>query len=253
MTRALIGHTGFVGSNLADQQDFTHHYNSKNFTEMAGESFDEVVCAGVQAVKWWANQNPNEDWAGIAPLLDVLDQVKAKRFTLISTVDVYKSPIGVDETTPIETAGLHAYGLHRWRVEERIRTRFEDHRILRLTGLYGQGLKKNLIHDVLTGGNIDGFDARSAFQFYNLNRIGADVATASDAPVGTYNLAIAPVTVADVVETLAGTPYTHQTDVGPFFYDMQSNALSPWGIDGPYLESVETSLAGIKAYGATRK
>lgn len=253
MTRALIGHTGFVGSNLAAQQNFTHLYNSKNFKEMAGQNFDEVVCAGVQAVKWWANQNPEEDWAGITPLLDVLDHVNTNRFTLISTVDVYKTPVGVNEDTPIETDGLHAYGTHRWRVEQRIRDRFEDHRILRLTGLYGNGLKKNLIHDVLTGGNIDGFDARSAFQFYNLNRISADVNTAANAPIGTYNLAVAPVTVAGVVETLTGTPYEHQTDAGPFFYDMQSNALSPWGIDGPYLEDVDTSLAGIKAYGTSRE
>lgn len=252
MSRALIGHTGFVGSNLATQQDFTHHYNSKNFTEMAGERFDEVVCAGVQAVKWWANQNPEEDWAGIQPLLDVLDRVEAKRFILISTVDVYKSPIGVDEATPIETDGLHAYGLHRWRVEEHIRARFEDHRVLRLTGLFGRGLKKNLIYDVLTDGNIDGFDARSAFQFYNLNRIGSDVATAAEAPTGTYNLAVSPVTVASVVETLTGQAYDHETAVGPFFYDMQSRALSPWGIDGPYLEDAATCLAGIGAYGASQ-
>ena len=96
MRRALIGHTGFVGSNLDRQIAVTDRYNSRNFREIAGQSYDEVVCAGIQAVKWWANQNPAEDWAGIAPLLETLEQAEIKRFVLISTADVYRVPVGVE-------------------------------------------------------------------------------------------------------------------------------------------------------------
>jgi hypothetical protein len=49
---ALIGHTGFVGSNLADQCNYSDCFNSKNISEMRGRSFDLVVCAGIQAKKW---------------------------------------------------------------------------------------------------------------------------------------------------------------------------------------------------------
>ena len=248
--RALIGNTGFVGGNLGAQQHFTHHFNSKNFTDMAGQEFDELVCAGVQAVKWWANQNPEEDWHGIAPLLEVLERVRARRVILISTVDVYKAPDGVDEATPIETDGLHPYGLHRWRVEEFVRDRFADHRILRLPGLYGRGLKKNLIYDVMHGGELGGFDERSAFQFYNLARLGADIDVAASGSAGTYNLAVAPVSVAQVVEAITGAPYSNRTEAGPLRYDMQSCALSLWGLDGRYLEDEQTVLAGIVDFAA---
>ncbi|MGV6847589.1 MAG: hypothetical protein ACWA5A_04335 [Marinibacterium sp.] len=249
MTRALIGHTGFVGSNLMEQQAFGATFNSRNFADMAGQSFDQVVCAGVQAVKWWANQNPQEDWAGIDPLLKVLAETRAGCFVLISTVDVYGTPVGVTEDTTIETDGLHAYGLHRWKVEEFVRNTFPDHRILRLPGLFGNGLKKNLIYDALNGGDLSGFDARSSFQFYNLDRIGADVTTAiTRAAPGTYNLAVAPVSVGAVMERLTGTPYTHTTDRGPLSYDMQSARLAPWGIDGAYLETSGQCLDGIAAY-----
>lgn len=49
MRRALIGHTGFVGSNLNQQCEYSHCYNSKNIGDIKGEHFEEIVCAGIQA------------------------------------------------------------------------------------------------------------------------------------------------------------------------------------------------------------
>ena len=46
---ALIGHTGFVGSNLTNKHTFPALFNSTNIEEMRGGTFDSVVCAGVQA------------------------------------------------------------------------------------------------------------------------------------------------------------------------------------------------------------
>src|SRR4051812_36910595 len=90
--RALIGHTGFVGSNLARAGHFTHCFNSANFRAMAGESYDEIVCCGISAAKWLANSDPQRDWTGIKDLLDVLAITRAHRFVLISTIDVYPDP-----------------------------------------------------------------------------------------------------------------------------------------------------------------
>ncbi len=72
MNNALIGYTGFVGGNLLRQSSFAATYNSFSIQELRGKRYDEIWCAGVRAVKWWANSHPEEDWAGIAPLLDVL-------------------------------------------------------------------------------------------------------------------------------------------------------------------------------------
>ncbi len=38
--RALIGHTGFVGSNLLKQAEFDRCYNSKNIEEIVDEQFE---------------------------------------------------------------------------------------------------------------------------------------------------------------------------------------------------------------------
>jgi hypothetical protein len=37
MATALIGYTGFIGSNLARQFDFDDFYNSKNIDDIAGK------------------------------------------------------------------------------------------------------------------------------------------------------------------------------------------------------------------------
>ena len=250
MRRALIGHTGFVGSNLDRQIAVTDRYNSRNFREIAGQSYDEVVCAGIQAVKWWANQNPAEDWAGIAPLLETLEQAEIKRFVLISTVDVYRVPVGVDETTRIETEGLHAYGLHRWRVEEWVRARFADHMIVRLPGLFGQGLKKNLIFDLLTDRPVDGFDERSAFQFYHLDRLAADLAAGERAGLATVNFAVPPVTVADAAERITGVAFRNRTESTPVQYDMRTAHAAAWGRNDGYLTSTAECLDAIEVFAA---
>lgn len=118
MKSALIGHTGFVGGNLFQQYPFTACFNSRNIEQIRAESFDLVVCAGVQAKKWWANQNPAEDWAGIQRLLDALLTVRAEKLVIISTIDVYPCAVEVNEASPIPENPANAYGNHRHRLEE---------------------------------------------------------------------------------------------------------------------------------------
>ena len=145
----LIGYTGFVGSQLDRDREFDHRYRSTDIDLINGRGYDHVVCAGVQAVKWWANQNPEEDWAGIEKLLKALETVHAERFTLISTIDVFNPPRGVNEQSEIEREGHHVYGLHRLMIEEWVTDRFPNVAILRLPGLFGPGLKKNVIFDMM--------------------------------------------------------------------------------------------------------
>ena len=141
MRSALIDHTGFVGSNLVGAGQYSDLYNSANIRDMRGEEFDLVVCAGIQAVKWWANQNPAADWDGIQPLLDVLKTIGAGKFVLISTIDVYRDPVGVDESVDPGEDGLHAYGLHRLRAERFVRDQFATAQVVRLPLIGGPSLE----------------------------------------------------------------------------------------------------------------
>ena len=59
--KAIVGYTGFVGSNMLQFYVFDNFYNSKNFEEARGKHFEEIIFCGIPAVKWFANKNPNED------------------------------------------------------------------------------------------------------------------------------------------------------------------------------------------------
>ena len=149
---SLVGYTGFVGSNLASQFDFNRQYNSKNIQTAFGTQPDIVVYAGVPAQKFIANKFPEKDYRVIENAIENIKKIAPRKLILISTIDVYKSPNHVDETTPIDTQNLHPYGLNRYLLEKWVtenQTLFEQHLILRLPGLFGKNLKKNFIYDFI--------------------------------------------------------------------------------------------------------
>jgi len=196
--RALIGHTGFVGSNLLRQQPFEATFNSSSIGGIDGRHFTNVVCAGVSAVKWWANQNPAEDLARIESLIARLDTITADNFTLISTIDVYGSPIDVTEADEPVLDGLHAYGANRAMLERWVSGRFPAHQIVRLPALFGAGLKKNAIYDLMHDNRIQVINGASVFQWYPLERLSADLELARTRHLGVVNLATEPVSMEEI-------------------------------------------------------
>ena len=89
MSNAIVGYTGFVGSNLQQFYKFDYFYNSKNFTNAKRQHFDTMFFAGIPSVKWYANKNPQEDNTIIEDIKSILNTIIVKKFILISTIDVY--------------------------------------------------------------------------------------------------------------------------------------------------------------------
>lgn len=145
----LVGYTGVVGSNIAANHDFTWKINSKNKEEAYGKKPDLLVYAGLRAEKFLANKDPEADMATITEALEQIKKIKPKKLVLISTVDVYKNPVNVDEDTEIDTDGLLPYGANRYKLEQMVRDIYEDALIIRLPGLFGKNLKKNFIYDFI--------------------------------------------------------------------------------------------------------
>lgn len=247
MRHGLIGHTGFVGSNLARQTHFDASYNSANIRDIAGEEFDLLVCSGVRAEKWIANANPEKDREGIAGLLDALKTVRAKQVVLISTVDVFLSPIEVDEDTPVVTDGLHAYGTHRYELEQELARRYPT-LVARLPGLYGPGIKKNVIHDFLKNHETHKIDSRGMFQFYGLHRLWGDLQAAMKNGLTLIHLPTEPVSVAEVARVVFGVEFSNHVVAKPARYDVRTKHAALLGGVGPYLESREAELEGIRLF-----
>ncbi len=249
MKRALIGHTGFVGSNLERVLSFSHKYNSKNIEDMAGAQFDEVWCAGTSAVKWVANQAPDQDWDGVSRLMGVLREVRADRFILISTVDVFATPIGVDENSPVETEDLHPYGLHRYRVEEFVRSQFRDAFIFRLPNIYGPGFRKNVLYDLMHRHRVEFIDSEMRLQFYEVSRLHSDVRLVVDAGIPLVHLANEPIRVGDIAERVLGyRDFSNPLSESPPKYDMQTVHGALFGSEGRYILSAEDCMREIERF-----
>jgi nucleoside-diphosphate-sugar epimerase len=251
MNTALIGYTGFVGATLDEMLSPDARYRSTNIDDIRGQSFEHVICAGVQAKKWWANLHPEDDWRGISRLLNALESVTADRFTLISTIDVYPAPRDVDEDSVIPLEGHHAYGLHRLKAEEWLRNRFPSVAILRLPGLFGPGLKKNVIFDMLTDNQLDKVHPDGVFQYYDTRRLSADIARVWELGIGLLNVSSEPVATSLIRDQLFPTKKLGASGPAPAGYDMRSLHAKSWGGAGGYLYSREQVMADLGDWLAT--
>lgn len=149
MDKTLVGYTGFVGSNLELQSRFNKKYNSTNIVEALDIEHGLVVYTGVRAEKFLANSDPEADYTHVMQAVDNIKRMKFDKLVLISTVDVYKNTKGVDENTLIDTEGLHPYGKNRYCLEQWVMENIKDYHIIRLPGLFGSGIKKNFIFDMI--------------------------------------------------------------------------------------------------------
>lgn len=145
----IVGHTGFVGSNIVSRHSFDAAYHSKNIAQAYETKPDLCVYAGVRAEKYLAANDPDADAALLRTAIDNIERIKPRRLVLISTIDVYPDPVGVDESTVVSPEAAQPYGAHRYALEQWVRQNVSDSLIVRLPALYGANLKKNFIYDLI--------------------------------------------------------------------------------------------------------
>ena len=248
MNTALIGFSGFVGSTLLKQALFESQFRSTNIRDINGKSFDIVVCAGAPAQKWIANRDPEADRQNIDVLIAYLRTIRCQTFILISTVDVFDVPIGVYEDTTVEETGLHAYGLHRRMLEKFIESHFSNHLIIRLPGLVGPGLRKNIIFDFLNGNNLPAIESRGVFQFYPTVNLWFDIQTAIKAGLKLLHLTAEPISVADISSLGFGKSFNQKLTNSPAYYDMRTRHAQIFGITGHYQYNKRETIQAVRAY-----
>jgi hypothetical protein len=245
---ALVGGTGFVGSSLLRQSGFAAAFSSRDIGELSRVPRSLVVCAGAPAQKWIANADPAGDRARLASLFDALERLECERLVLVSTVDVFADPRGVDEDSVPATTVLGAYGLHRLELEQFVRRRFPGALIVRLPGLVGPGLRKNAVFDLHHGNAVDALDARSRYQFYPVVQLWRDIETALAAGLPLVHLTAEPVSLSEVGAGAFGIAFRRELDRAPADYDFRTRHAAVFGGSGPYTYSKRESLLAIRAY-----
>jgi|TARA_B100000315_G_scaffold255873_1_gene300331 nucleoside-diphosphate-sugar epimerase len=199
---ALIGHTGFIGSNLKKDFLFDDFYNSSNITDIEDKEYEIVMsCANSSAI-WKVNKNPEEDLKNITNFIEHIKKVKTKNFVLISTIDVYENPVDVYENSEFGNLENYPYGKHRLYLENFVRKNFPNHLIIRLPVTYGNNFKKNVIYDVLNNKDLDKINTSASLQFYNVKNLMKDITLALINNIRILNISTEPILVKDLYKEI---------------------------------------------------
>lgn len=254
MTTALIGYTGFVGSNLLDAHSFDDLYNSSNIHEIVGRDYDLVVSAGNRADSHRINLHGAEDRAEIDALIDLVLSARIRKLVLISTVCVYPEGGAPDETTSLTETGLTPYGANRLHQERRFQDAV-DTTIVRLPQLYGRGLKKGVVFDLLNDYRVEYIHPQTQYQHYDVRGLWRDIEIAQDAGLASLNVATAPLSNADLAREVFGRDIADQTPAAPespfaqmYTRDMRTAHAHVFGGSAPYLATREDVLVGLRGF-----
>lgn len=202
MRVAIIGYTGFVGGYLNSCNKFNDKFNSKNIQDICKNEYDSIICAGAPGTKWFANKFPEDDKKSIDLLINNLKNAETKKLILISTTDVYPTPSQVDESSTISFEKLTPYGANRRRLEQFVESKFSNSNIIRLPGLFGKGLKKNILFDLITNSNLDKLPALGRFQFYDITDLQKDIDFILEKEIRLINLVTEPISVQEIYKDI---------------------------------------------------
>lgn len=246
-SNALIGHTGFVGGNLLRNNTFEGLYNSKNIEDIQNKNYNLIICAGVPAEKWRANRESEKDRENIGRLMKNLENVTADEFILISTIDVYPNPRGVNEDTVINKRLLSPYGLNRRLLEEFVQRKFNS-TIIRLPGLFGRGLKKNFIFDMINKKNLDKTHQDSVFQYYSIERLWGDIIKTKSIGTKLINIATEPISTKEISRKIFRFEFKNNLQGPAPIYNVRTKYANKWDEKVNYLYGKEVILGDLTQF-----
>lgn len=240
MRSLLIGGSGFLGKSILESIAFSETLTASSPMEQ-GE-YDLVVCAAPSGKKWLANREPESDLAAVKMLIQRIDLLEARRFVLLSTVDVYEN---VSNSTEESSRVLQSnpYGFHRSLVEDFVLGKFENSLVLRLGGLVGPNLVKNPLYDLRHGNEIFKLNADSQMQFTPVDAIFSYISNYENDWRRIVNLTAPPIRLGELARYVG---LTLKRDAPRISYDVKTI----WVNDARfrYIVSLEESLAAIRSY-----
>jgi nucleoside-diphosphate-sugar epimerase len=240
----LIGSSGYVGSHISQIIDFDLALHRPNIDLAKNTNHDLLVCAGLPAAKWQANNQADEDWANTENLISVLSTVNARKAVLVSTIDVYQPPVNVDEEVFPSLDGTQGYGRNRARFENFFINHFPGSKVIRLPGLFSNSLRKNLVYDLLNNRAefIQKYSPESEFQFMNLQNIGNIFHALLASDVSILNVSSEPLKAADIAAVFG---YTLKGEDVPIKYDVKTRHADYFDSTGQYLFKRESILSDL--------
>lgn len=155
----ILGGSGFLGSALAAEAQKlgwdTTTVNRAGYAGCIGAVCDLLINANGNSKKYLPERDPGLDFdLSVGSVAHSLHDIKASLYVYISSVEVYAdkgNPDLNDENAPVRTSRINCYGFHKHLAEQMVKRHAQSWLIFRMGGFVGPGLKKNPIHDLLTG------------------------------------------------------------------------------------------------------
>ena len=133
-------------------------------------------------------------------------------------------------------------------LEKFVESHFPNHLIVRLPGLVGPGLRKNVIFDFLNNNNLHAIESRGVFQFYPMVNLWYDIQVALNAGLRLVHLTAAPVSVAEVSRQGFGKPFDQDWLARQRPTTCGRATAQIFGAQGAYQYSVRETIQAIRAY-----
>ena len=203
-TKALIGYTGFIGSNLKKLYKPKYNYNTQNISKIKNKSFDLLFCAGTSSKRWLANKNPKKDLDNIKKLTKILQSFKTKKFILISSIEIYGLKNNKNENGKINKQYNSSYGKNRLYLENFIKKKFKNYLIIRLPIVYGKNFSKNVIYDLMYQNEIEKLNANDLVQIYNVKNLKKDIDFCIKNEIKELNMATEPILLSYLADKIFG-------------------------------------------------
>jgi nucleoside-diphosphate-sugar epimerase len=247
-TIAVVGASGFIGGHLASRYANVQKFGRSNIAELSSDKSDLTIIAAAPATKWVANSNPEADLLNIQSLVESLKSLEDRKCILISTIDVFPESTNFDETNPLPNKHQEGYGANRGYLETQLTRYLSNLHILRLPGMYGPGLKKNLLFDLMNGKQAPAINTSSTFQFYDVRLLPAHMELLLQFDLGVLNLATEPVSVSEIYENCFNQkPKEH--DLPEIHYQMATKfSQEIAGRNGRYIMTKQEVLTGIRQW-----
>lgn len=166
----IIGSNGFVGSNVLEalKNEDIVLIDRSNIDLCSSYDYRTLfICAG-EARKWFVNSNVKDATKNVVDLYTSISRYRASQVIYFSSIDVYNKDLTINDGYSTEP-----YGVTKLVLEELISKTFANCVIVRLGALFGKGLKKNFLFDLLNERHewIEKQSSLSGFQYFNMGQI----------------------------------------------------------------------------------
>jgi nucleoside-diphosphate-sugar epimerase len=201
---AIVGHTGFIGSNLKFFYKSKHNFNSKNLRLINKHKYDLVILCAPSSKMWIANKFPHKDYHNIKKIINILKKTRTKKIALISTIEVYGKENNKNELSKVNKSLNSSYGKNRVYLEEFIKNFFRDFLIIRLPIVYGNNFTKNCIYDLKNKNNLNSLNGNDLIQLYNVKNLKKDIDFCLKKKIKLINISSKPIKLKFIAKKFFG-------------------------------------------------